>query len=209
MLKLLAIGDSHIPRRTKEIPSQIYDKLETLTEKNLFEYTFFTGDVIDAPKFLDFLNLKTKRDLFIVLGNMDYYGGNRNVPIYQKLEVPIKENDSLTIGLTHGAQISPRGDHTQLELLASERNYHVLISGHTHHEEVFLSENGTLLLNPGSVTGAWSFVASGNPSFLTLTFEESKPNIDIDLHVLNKKNNRFEERSFYFLYKNNTIHNRY
>ncbi|MBY9002966.1 MAG: YfcE family phosphodiesterase [Candidatus Lokiarchaeota archaeon] len=209
MLKLLAIGDSHIPRRTKEIPSHIYDKLETLTEKNLFEYTFFTGDVINAPKFLDFLNLKTKRDLFIVLGNMDYYGGNRNAPIYQKLEIPIKENDSLAIGLTHGTQISPRGDHTQLELLASERNYHVLISGHTHHEEVFLSENGTLLLNPGSVTGAWSFVASGNPSFLTLTLEESNSNIDIDLYVLNKKNNRFEERSFYLLYKNNTIHNRY
>ena len=209
MLKLLAIGDSHIPRRAKDIPSQVYDTLEKLTEKTLFEYTFFTGDVINAPKFLDFLNLKTKRDLFIVLGNMDYYGGNRNVPIYQKLEIPIKDDDPLLIGLTHGAQISPRGDHAQLELLASERNYHVLISGHTHHEEVVLSENGALLLNPGRVTGAWSFVASGNPSFLTLAFEESNSNIDIDLYVLNKKNNRFEKRTYYFLYKNNRIHNRY
>jgi len=209
MLKLLAIGDSHIPRRAKDIPTQIYDILKQFTEKNLFEYTFFTGDVIDAPEFLDFLNLKTKRDLFIVLGNMDYYGGNRNVPIYQKLEIPIKENDALVIGLTHGAQISPRGDHSQLELLASERNYHVLISGHTHHEEVVLSENGTLLLNPGSVTGAWSFVASGNPSFLTITIEESNSNIDIDLFILNKKNNRFEERRFNFLYKNNKICNRF
>lgn len=209
MLKLLAIGDSHIPRRAKEIPSQVYDTLEKLTENGLFEYTFFTGDVIDAPKFLDFLNLKTKRDLFIVLGNMDYYGGNSNVPIYQKLEIPIKENDPLVIGLTHGAQISPRGDHSQLELLASERNYHLLISGHTHHEEVILSENGTLLLNPGSVTGAWSFVASGNPSFLIITIEESNSNIDIDLFSLNKKNNRFEERRFNFLYKNNKIRNRF
>ena len=209
MLKLLAIGDSHIPRRAKDIPTQIYDILKQFTEKNLFEYTFFTGDVIDAPEFLDFLNLKTKRDLFIVLGNMDYYGGNRKVPIYQKLEIPIKENDALVIGLTHGAQISPRGDHSQLELLASERNYHVLISGHTHHEEVVLSENGALLLNPGSVTGAWSFVASGNPSFLTITIEESNSNIDIDLFILNKKNNRFEERRFNFLYKNNKICNRF
>ena len=208
MLKLLAIGDSHIPRRAKEIPSQIYAILEQLTEKELFEYTFFTGDVINAPKFLNFLNLKTKRDLFIVLGNMDHYGGNRNVPIYQKLEIPIKEKDPLIIGLTHGAQISPRGDHSQLEFLALERNYHVLISGHTHHEEVILSENGTLLLNPGSVTGAWSFVASGNPSFLTLTIEKSKSNIDIDLFILNKKINRIEERRFNFFYKNNKIHNR-
>lgn len=210
MLKmLLAIGDSHIPRRAKEIPSQIYDALIKLTENDLFEYTFFTGDVINAPKFLNFLNLKTKRDLFIVLGNMDYYGGNRNVPLYQKLEIPIKDEDPLLIGLTHGAQISPRGDHSQLELLASERNYHVLISGHTHHEEVVLSENGTLLLNPGSVTGAWSFVASGNPSFLIITIDESNSNIDIDLYVLDKKNNRIEEKKFYFIYKNNKIHNRY
>jgi len=138
MLKLLAIGDSHIPRRAKEIPSQVFEKLEKLTEKSLFDYTFFTGDVINAPKFLDFLNLKTKRDLFIVLGNMDYYGGDRNVPIYQKLEIPIETNAPLIIGLTHGAQISPRGDQSQLEFLASERNYHILISGHTHHEEVNL-----------------------------------------------------------------------
>ncbi|MHA1669737.1 MAG: YfcE family phosphodiesterase [Promethearchaeota archaeon] len=209
MLKLLAIGDSHIPRRAKEIPSQILDLLERLTEKDFFEYTFFTGDVINAPQFLDFLNLKTKRDLFIVVGNMDYYGGNRNAPIYQKLEVSIKKKDSLKIGLTHGSQISPRGDHSQLEFLAMERNYHVLISGHTHHEEVTLSDNGILLLNPGSVTGAWSFVASGNPSFLILTIDESKANIDIDLYILKKKENRFEERRFYFLYKNNKIYNRY
>ncbi len=209
MLKLLAIGDSHIPRRVKEIPLQVYEALEKLTESGLFEYTFFTGDVIDAPKFLDFLKLKTRRDLFIVLGNMDYYGGNRNVPIYQKLEIPMKENESLVIGLTHGDQISPRGDHSQLESLASERNYHVLISGHTHHEDVALSENGTLLLNPGSVTGAWSFVASGNPSFLIITIEESTSNIDIDLYILNKKNDRFEERRFNFLYKNNKIVNRF
>lgn len=209
MLKLLAIGDSHIPRRAKEIPSQVYDKLEKLTEKSLFDYTFFTGDVINAPKFLDFLNLKTKRDLFIVLGNMDYYGGDRNVPIYQKLEIPIETNAPLIIGLTHGAQISPRGDQSQLELLASERNYHILISGHTHHEEVNLSENGTLLLNPGSVTGAWSFVASGNPSFLTITIEESNYYIDIDLFILNKKNNRFEKSEFKFLYKNSKIHDRF
>jgi putative phosphoesterase len=209
MSKLLAIGDSHIPRRAKEIPSQVLEILKRLTEKNLFDYTFFTGDVVDAPEFLDFLNLRTKRDLFIVLGNMDYYGGNRNVQIYQKLEIPMNENENLVIGLTHGDQISPRGDHSQLELLASERNYHLLISGHTHHEEVVLSENGTLLLNPGSITGAWSFVASRNPSFLVITVDESTSNIDVDLFILKKNSDRFEEKKFNFLFKNHTVVNRY
>ena len=209
MLKLLAIGDSHIPRRAKEIPSQIYEKLEKLTENGLFEYTFFTGDVINAPKFLDFLNLKTKRDLFIVLGNMDYYGGNQNVPIYQKLELPIKEKDPLIIGLTHGAQISPRGDHSQLEFLASERNYHVLISGHTHHEEVILSENGTLLLNPGSVTGAWSFVASGNPSFITLSIIEKTGEVNVVLYQYDIKAAKLKDLKSYFVFENNKIRHKY
>ena len=32
MIKLLAIGDSHIPRRAKSVPDQIIKKLEQLVE---------------------------------------------------------------------------------------------------------------------------------------------------------------------------------
>ena len=168
MIYLLAIGDAHIPRRAREIPPKVYEKLENLARAHLFDYTFFTGDVIDAPKFLDFLKLRTKRDFFRVIGNMDYYGGNRDAPIFQKLKL----YDQLTIGMTHGAQISPRGDHDQLELLAMEKEYNILISGHTHKEEITLTQNGILLINPGSITGAWSFVASQIPSFTFITINE-------------------------------------
>ena len=56
MVRYLIIGDSHIPRRAKELPEEIYEKLTELTEREPFEYTFFTGDLINAPRFIEFLN---------------------------------------------------------------------------------------------------------------------------------------------------------
>jgi putative phosphoesterase len=140
MIKLLAIGDSHLPRRAKNVPDQIIKKLEQLVEIEKFDYTFFTGDVVNAPEFMDFLNLITKRNLFVVVGNMDYYGGNRDAPVYRSLNISMANNDNLTIGLTHGHQVSPRGDRSQLELIAIEKSFNILISGHTHKEEIFLQK---------------------------------------------------------------------
>ena len=201
MVNLLAIGDAHIPRRAMEIPPKIYEKLNTLTKKQLFDYTFFTGDVIDAPKFLDFLKLRTKRDFFRVIGNMDYYGGNRDVPIFQQLKL----SNQLSIGMTHGAQISPRGDHDQLELLALEKNYNILISGHTHKEEITLTKSGILLINPGSVTGAWSFVASQIPSFIIININEDTGQINIILYRLNAREDIISETQDYFRFDGKTI----
>ncbi len=205
MVKLLFIGDSHIPRRAKRIPDKIIENLNQFTETELFEHTFFTGDLIKAPKFLNFLNLKTKRNLFVVIGNMDYFGGNRDAPMYQKLDFTFSDKEVITIGLTHGHQISPRGDHMQLELLAIEKNYNILVSGHTHKEEVFLTNKGILLLNPGSVTGAWSFKASNNPSFITLNLNEKAREIDVNLFQLDNKSSKLNNLHSHFIFEDNRI----
>ncbi|MHA2087961.1 MAG: YfcE family phosphodiesterase, partial [Promethearchaeota archaeon] len=168
MVRILLIGDSHIPNRAKDVPDQIYSKLNELSEPEPFDYTLFTGDLVSFPGFIEFLDSKTKIRLFIVMGNMDYHYGNRDAPIYQSLDIEFIDNDRMIVGLTHGAQIRPRGDHKQLEILANKKNYNILISGHTHQEEITLTENGILLINPGSVTGAWSCVASRIPSFIEL-----------------------------------------
>ena len=201
MIYLLAIGDAHIPHRAQEIPPKIYEKLDTLTREHLFDYTFFTGDVIDAPQFLDFLKLRTRQDFFRVIGNMDYYGGNREAPVFQTLKI----SNQLSIGMTHGAQISPRGDHDQLELLAIENNYNVLISGHTHKEEITLTKNGILLINPGSVTGAWSFVASQIPSFAVIDVNENSGQIKVALYRLNQRENTISETQDHFRFDGKTI----
>jgi putative phosphoesterase len=114
----------------------------------------------------------------------------------------------LTIGLTHGAQVEPRGDLSQLENLAIEKRYNILISGHTHREEVFLTKKGILLINPGSVTGAWSFVASKNPSFIVLRVNENSKEIQVSLFQLNAQIGEIKESKLHFIFKEYKIHDR-
>ncbi len=208
MIKILAIGDSHIPRRAKSIPIQICDVLEKSVMNGKFDYTLFTGDVVNAPRFMEYLKRITKTETLVVIGNMDYYGGNQNAPLYQRIEIPLETKEKFTIGLIHGHQINPRGDHAQLGSLAIDNNYNILISGHTHKEEVFLTRDGVLLVNPGSVTGAWSFVASRNPSFIVLKINDITSKINITLHQYDIKASKFREINFNYIFKNDKIHSR-
>jgi len=205
MMKILAIGDSHMPRRAKNIPDQICDVLEKNVLNGKFDYTFFTGDVVKAPRFMSYLKKITKSEVLVVVGNMDYYGGNKNAPIYQRIEVSLETKENLTVGLTHGHQINPRGDHAQLETLAFDNNYNILISGHTHKEEVVLTNNGVLLLNPGSVTGAWSFVASRNPSIIVLILNEKTGEIPVFLHQYEIRSSKLREKKSSFIFTNKTV----
>jgi len=209
MYKILCIGDSHVPVRANDLPMKIYDKINEITESELFDYIFFTGDLINFPEFIDFLNQKTKRSLFKVLGNMDYYYGNQDSPTHQKIEISFEDNRSIILGLTHGTQIRPRGDHDQLELLAQEKGYNILFSGHTHKEEIFLTKEGILLINPGSVTGAWSFVASGTPSFIEMFIDKWTKDIILKLYQLDKKVGKLNVSEFFFIFKNNKIYKKY
>ncbi|MFX1503508.1 MAG: YfcE family phosphodiesterase [Promethearchaeota archaeon] len=209
MVRILCIGDAHVPVRANDLPMQIYGKINDLTNTELFDYIFFTGDIINFPKLLDFLNQKTKRTLFRVIGNMDYYYGIRDSPEYQKLDIIFEDNIKLTLGLTHGVQVKPRGDHDQLESLAIERKYNILVSGHTHKEEVFLTSKGILLLNPGSVTGAWSFVASGIPSFIELSIDNKIKEIIVKLFQINKKTREMSALESMFIMENNQIYKKY
>ncbi|MFX1378960.1 MAG: YfcE family phosphodiesterase [Promethearchaeota archaeon] len=206
MIRILCIGDAHVPVRAKDLSLLIYDKLNDLTKKELFHYTLFTGDLINFPKLIDFLNQKTKGSLFKVIGNMDYYYGYRDSPNYQKLEISFQDNEKITLGLTHGAQVSPRGDHDQLELLALEKSYNILVSGHTHKEDIFITKKGVLLVNPGSVTGAWSFVASGIPSFIELGINNTEKEIIINLFQINKQKREIEVLNSNFFFKNNQVY---
>ena len=206
MIRILCLGDNHIPYRAKNTPKQIVNHLATLTKTEFFDYTLFTGDLIMCPELIVLLKSKTKKKRFFsVLGNMDYHYGNRDSPIYHQLNLVFNTNDKIFIGLTHGSQIRPRGDHVQLEKFAIEKKINVIVSGHTHKEEVFLTKNGTLLLNPGSATGAWSFVASGIPSFILLNINESNKEIHINLFQVQKNSRELMTLNFDFTFRNSKI----
>ena len=209
MVLCLLIGDSHLPYRAKDVSEIILNELDEMTTEQLFDHTFFTGDAIKAPDFMKFLERRTEKNFFIVLGNMDYYYGNRISPEYHELNILLNSNNKLNIGLIHGAQIRPRGDHSQLESLAIEKANNILISGHTHKEEVFLTKKGILLINPGSVTGAWSFISSGIPSFSAIRINKQNNDIQVSLYQLNTKNNEISKLDSYYIFENNRIHYKY
>jgi vacuolar protein sorting-associated protein 29 len=209
MVYILIIGDSHIPKRAPSVSDEVYIQINKLSAKRLFDYTFFTGDLINAPEFMNFLNNKTRNNVFRVIGNMDYYGGDRNLPQTRTLKIALNENDFIIFGLIHGHQATPRGDRSQLEYIASENNYNVLMSGHTHKEEVYLTKKGILLLNPGSVTGAWSFIATGNYSFITLELDKETKEISINLFQFDKNVNRFSDTATNYIYIDGKIKDKF
>ncbi|MGV9172214.1 MAG: YfcE family phosphodiesterase [Promethearchaeia archaeon] len=202
MSRLLLLGDSHIPRRAQEIPDRILKQINKLAIPDLFDYILFTGDLIDSPDIIEFLNSKTEKKVLRVLGNMDYHGGNKNAPLMERLQIPFPTGEELRIGLTHGAQIKDRGNHSQLEQLALKNEFNILVSGHTHKEEIYLTKRGILLLNPGSVTGAWSFLATKTPSFIHILLNEEIP-IQVQLYQL--KNDRIQHTLYNFDFENGKI----
>lgn len=206
---LLLLGDSHIPRRAKELPADITKELNNLGK---FDYTFFTGDLVIYDMLIDNLGSITANSLFRVMGNMDYYAGQRDCPIYEELKITMNNNEAqedLIIGLTHGSEIRNRGDPQELEELAQKKNYHVLISGHTHKEEIVLRKSGILLLNPGSITGAWSFIASKIPSFIIIYLDSNTGFIDVQLNQLKWKTNSITKTKYHFIFEDSKIKQKY
>lgn len=163
-VKILVVGDAHVPDRVESIHAAMLDKLDSMKP---FDYVLITGDLINEDTLKQLIGFG--RAKYVVKGNMDY------------LELPDKEVIRIgetRIGLMHGHQIKHRGDPQELRGVAVNLRVNILISGHTH---VPMIQRGAInLLNPGSITGAWS--GAGNrepPSFLALELTEGLANIDL------------------------------
>lgn len=160
-MKILIIGDFHIPERASEIPDWILKKIEE--EKN-FDLILCTGDLTDKEiirKLQNFGKVKC------VQGNMDY----ENFP-----EMEIISAGNLKILLLHGSGIHPRGDLNQLEELRKKFGADIVVHGHTHKMSLdFLDKEKTkLALNPGTATGVWGGSSdSTSQTFIILLVDKS------------------------------------
>ncbi|MDF2956671.1 MAG: putative phosphodiesterase [Candidatus Alkanophagales archaeon MCA70_species_1] len=156
-VRLLVIGDTHIPSRAKKIDDVIVERIMSGGTSQVF----CTGDLTDE-KLLDFY--AEFGELHVVRGNMDYL----NLKKWDVAEI-----EGLKIGLIHGDGIYPRGNVKELCRIAETLAVDVLISGHTHRPQVLMrglaGGKKVLLLNPGSATGVWGGGGgSGKPSFMFL-----------------------------------------
>ncbi|MBS7643670.1 YfcE family phosphodiesterase [Candidatus Bathyarchaeota archaeon] len=182
-MRLLIIGDTHIPERASKIPQLILDTIK----QNNFDFVLSTGDLTHEGV-LEYLK-KLGKEVRAVRGNMDYL----RFPKIEKLKV-----ESIIIGLIHGDQVFPRGDVSQLTEIATEMNVDVLISGHTHRlsvDEVKLNKKKILLLNPGSATGVWGGgPASYVPSFIIIEVENERKTV----HAYELINSKLEKEIYVF-----------
>ncbi len=165
--RALIVGDTHVPDRASSIPRQV---VEALNSMKPFNYVLITGDLISRDVLDELMGLGEKS--YAVRGNMD------------SLELPDKEvikMEGIKVGLMHGHQLRRRGDVDELTKAAVKLGVDVLVSGHTH--EPAIVRGAVNLLNPGSLTGAWSGSgARSPPSFLVL--EVGGASVEVSLFQL-------------------------
>jgi len=143
-MRVVIFSDSHIPRRAKELPAQF------LKDAEKSDLAVFLGD---ATSKLVIEEVRERVDIVYVIGNMDHFDG----PEIRTVEIGGKR-----IGLLHGHQFG-RGDYSSIQAFAKQHNWDAVFTGHTHR----FFFNG-YVLNPGSVTGAYSVMADGIPSYVLL-----------------------------------------
>ncbi|MEM2948409.1 MAG: YfcE family phosphodiesterase [Candidatus Anstonellales archaeon] len=155
-MKILCIGDFHIPERAGDIP--IWIRKVIIKEKP--DLILCTGD---TTSMIPIQFLSQIAPVKCVKGNMD------------SAEFPKKEMAEVygvRIGLVHGTEVHPRGDYEQLFRIAKGMGVDVLVHGHTHNLEV-KEYKGVLFVNPGSATGVWGGSSEGgHESFIILEIDK-------------------------------------
>ncbi|KAJ5071031.1 vacuolar protein sorting-associated protein [Anaeramoeba ignava] len=157
MTLVLIIGDIFIPNRAKQIP----EKFTKLFTPGKIQTTLCTGNLTD-PKILEYFETITPKNVFCVAGDSDD----------EKLQFPEFYQTKIggyKIGMIHGHQFITE-DKTNLQELITENNLDILIKGNTHKLNTEIFEE-TLLIDPGSITGAQTLMNSNiKPSFSLLAF---------------------------------------
>lgn len=219
--RLLMFGDAHIQTRARQINPLILQKFEDLKNDVEFplKYVLYTGD-IDTSHALhqliqDFFPSQIVR---FVKGNMDYtvpfpLSKAEIITIPESGQNEMVKSDSnsrvIKIGVTHGDQIHPRGNIYGLGALGKEMGVNILITGHTHADMCEISEDqDVLLLNPGSVTGAWSFISSNLESFQTLTVVKMDANsvvLRVDTYFEKEESIESRRKEFELNFETGTI----
>ena len=124
-----------------------------------------TGNLVTKEHYEELRRLAPNGNVHIVKGIFD--------------EEPFPESKTIQIGqfkigLINGYQVMPWADPHSLSMVQRQMDTDILISGHTHKNEIN-EHDGKWFLNPGSITGASSiFDIEVVPSFILLAIQGSK-----------------------------------
>lgn len=133
-MRIGVVSDTHIPRRARCIPRQVFDGLMGV------DLIIHAGDIVCMQVLSE---LSTIAPVQAVCGNMDPTEVRRQVP-----RTRIVEADGWRIGVVHGDGAS---GSTKLRALRTFSDVHCVVFGHSHR--ACCERHGSVLLfNPGSPT---------------------------------------------------------
>lgn len=135
-LNLVLIADTHVPKRAKSLPGQVWDAVEAA------DVVFHAGDWVEAALLDEFERRSTR--LLGVYGNNDGPELRRRLP-----EATTATLDGVRFAIVH--ETGPaRGRELRCDALYPGTD--VLVFGHSHIPWDTVSPDGLRLLNPGSPT---------------------------------------------------------
>jgi uncharacterized protein len=135
-VRLLLIADTHVPRRARDLPAQVWDEVATA------DVVVHAGDWV-APELLDELQTRATR-LVACCGNNDGPALRARLP--ERADAML---DGLRITVVHETGTAA-GREARMSRLYPDSD--VLIFGHSHIPWDTTTTTGLRLLNPGSPT---------------------------------------------------------
>jgi len=134
--RLLLIADTHLPKRAKELPAQVWEAVDEA------DVVIHAGDWVDVAT-LDDLEARSKR-LVAVYGNNDHGELRQRLPLVARAEI-----EGVRLAVVHETG-SAQG--REARCAAEYPDVDVLVFGHSHIPWDTTAETGLRLLNPGSPT---------------------------------------------------------
>ncbi|MGN6597999.1 MAG: metallophosphoesterase family protein [Actinomycetes bacterium] len=135
-MRLLLLADTHVPRRAKDLPTQVWQEAEAA------DVVVHAGDWVDVA-LLDELERRCRR-LIACYGNNDGPALRSRLP-----EVATAELEGWRMGVVHETgPAQGRESRTQQRFPDTD----LLIFGHSHIPWDTVTPSGLRLLNPGSPT---------------------------------------------------------
>jgi len=164
---VLVLGDLHMPERA----TSIHESFKRMLVPNKMKHVICTGN-ISLEQYNEFRALAP--NFVCCRGDLD--DEDMGFPEHSVCTV-----GNFRIGVVHGHQIIPHGSHGAKARMRRKLNVDILVTGHTHKSEIFVSE-GTLEgevyhhhVNPGSISGASSALSREvTPSFILLAIQDNK-----------------------------------
>mmetsp|Transcript_7856 Transcript_7856/g.15190 ORF Transcript_7856/g.15190 Transcript_7856/m.15190 type:complete len:213 (+) Transcript_7856:77-715(+) len=163
---VLVLGDMHIPQRASKIPAAF----KRMLVPNKMQHVICTGN-ISQEQYEELRGLAP--NLHIVAGEFDGLEPNSGGVSFP--ETRVLQVGSFRIGVVHGHQLIPWQSKEAIERMRRKLDVDVIVTGHTHQNEVNVQEEDYYHINPGSITGAYSSLTEDvTPSFILLAVQDTK-----------------------------------